>query len=82
MKSIRESQSNQKTRLVSYKKYKKIKTLLKRQAGVKSELQENPQEMYNIRQNAQFNIKVTMIIKSRSETASISRKYKDNCLSQ
>ena len=57
--------------MVSYKKYKKIKTLMKRKAGVKSELQGNPQEMYNIRQNVQFNIKVTMIIKTRSKTASI-----------
>ena len=36
-----------------------------------SELQGNPQEMYNITKNAQFNIKVTMIIKTRSENASV-----------
>ena len=36
-----------------------------------SELQDNPQELYNIRYNTKFNIKVTMIIKTRSETASV-----------
>ena len=49
MKTVNESQSYQKTKLVSYKKYKKIKTLLKRWAGVKSKLKDNPQELYNIR---------------------------------
>ena len=45
------------------------------------ELQKNQQELCNTKSNTKFNIKVTMIIKSRSETASVSRKYKDNCFS-
>ena len=52
MKTIKESQSYQKGRLVG-----------------RPELQKNQQELCNTKSNTKFNIKVTMIIKSRSETA-------------
>ena len=45
--------------------------MLKRQAGVKSELQNTPHELYNIGDNTEFNIKATMIMKTKSETATV-----------
>ena len=43
---------------------------------MKSKLQENPQKLYNIRLNTEFNSKVTMILKTRSETATVYKNIK------